>query len=859
MLRLCLWTLFIVLTVAETGLDGWLRYARVPNAQDIATRLPSSIVALDASHGSPVHTAALELQHGIAGIVGKTLEISNDCEPASSALVVGTIDKYREICRVQNILVDDRGQDFASTQHALAATGDLDLVLDGFAINVIDVSVTILALNERGVLYGVFNYLSQLAQGDLSKESFISNPDAPLRWTNEWDNLDGSIERGYGGVSIFFTNGTILEDLTRASLYARLVSSVGINAVVVNNVNSNAEIFSARNIEGLGRIADVFRPYGVQLGVAAKFDAPKTLGGLSTYDPLDADVIAWWKDITEQIYIRMPDFAGYLVKANSEGQPGPLTYNRTFADGANMFAKPLKPHGGVVMFRAFVWDDLDYDDWKADRANTAVEYFHPLDGKFDDNVVVQIKHGPIDFQVREPVHPLFANLRDTNVAIEVQPSPEYLGQNCHYVYLAPMWKEVYDFDLRVDNSTSLVRDIVSGKHFGRPLGGYAGVTGVGSNMTWLGHHLSMSNLYAFGRLAWSPTLGSEDILAEWTRLTFGLDEHVLQVISKISMQSWPAYENYTGPLGIQTLTDILYTHFGPGVATMDANSWGFWTRSDQNSIGVDRTSWNGSGNTALYPFEIAQMYENIDQTPEALLLWFHHVNYTHKLSSRKTVIQHMYDTHYNGAETAQSFVTQWETLKDKIDDERYEEVLFRLHFQAGHSIVWRDAVNGYFRNLSGIPDEKNRVWNHPYRIEAESMHLDGYKTYTVYPYETASNATAIVTSSNTTTGTATASLNFPDGTYTLAINFFDLYGGASDYSVSINEKLVGQWTEDWIDGGIKLGHEQSRYLDSHSATRIALGKVNIKRGDLLTITGVPDGIEPAPLDYVVFGPEGVVD
>jgi alpha-glucuronidase len=305
--------------------------------------------------------------------------------------------------------------------------------------------------------------------------------------------MDGSIERGYAGPSIFFRDGFVVDNVTRVVEYARLLASIRVNGIIVNNVNANATLLNARNIEGLGRLADSLRPFGIQLGISLKFDSPQTFGGLNSYDPLDPKVDAWWANVTNQIYKRVPDMAGYLVKANSEGQPGPLTYNRTLADGANMFAKAAKPYGGVVMFRAFVYDNhINPANWTADRANAAVDFFQHLDGKFDDNVVVQIKYGPIDFQVREPPSPLFSTLRNTSTAIELQVSQEYLGQQDHLVYLAPLWKEILDFDLLADDQPSTVEDIISGRRFNRPLGGYAAVVNVGTNTTWLGSHLGMS-------------------------------------------------------------------------------------------------------------------------------------------------------------------------------------------------------------------------------------------------------------------------------------------------------------------------------------------------------------------------------
>ncbi|KAB8069550.1 glycoside hydrolase [Aspergillus leporis] len=509
------------------------------------------------------------------------------------------------------------------------------------------------------------------------------------------------------------------------------------------------------------------------------------------------------------------------------------------------------------MFRTFVYDHhINESIWTNDRANAQVDFFKQLDNQFEENVILQIKYGPIDFQVREPVSPLFANLYQTNMAIELQVTQEYLGQQDHLVYLPPLWKTILDFDLRVDHKPSVVRDIVSGQRFDRPLGGWAAVVNVGTNTTWLGSHLAMSNLYAYGRMAWNPTDDSEAMLQDWIRLTFGRDQSVLNILTHMSMESWTAYENYSGNLGIQTLTDILYTHYGPNPASQDNNGWGQWTRADGDTIGMDRTVKNGTGNAGQYPDEVAQVYEDIDNTPDDLLLWFHHVPYTHRLHSGKTVIQHFYDAHYDGAETAQGFVSQWESLNGLIDDQRFNEVLTRLIYQAGHSIVWRDAINNFYWNLSGVSDEKGRVGNHPWRVEAESMTLDGYKVYEVSPFETASKYKAIVTTSNSTAGTAEMKLEFPSGTYDLGVNYYDMYGGKSEWTVYINDQVVGRWEGNSED---IMGHNPSIYIDGHSATRITFRDVSIQQGDQLKIIGVPDGIEPAPLDYVVLLPPNIVD
>ncbi|KAF7194307.1 putative alpha-glucuronidase A [Pseudocercospora fuligena] len=825
------------LVSAEDGLQGWLRYAPLPDEYH-HNSLPSSIVVLNRTQGSPVYTAGEELQQGLLQIFGKKVATNAAATDLESSIVVGTVDQYMNTFQ---------GQDL-----------HFNLTEDGFSLSVRDDNVHILGQNERGALYGAFEYLSMLAQGNFSNVEYITNPAARIRWTNEWDNMDSSIERGFAGKSIFFEDGHIRSNLTRAAEYARLLASIRVNAVVVNNVNANYTTLKPDNIEGLGRIADVFRPYGIQLGMSLYFASPANLSVTDTYDPLDASVINFWHNITDQIYERIPDMAGYLVKANSEGQPGPLHYNRTLAEGANLFARALKPHGGVLMFRAFVYDQLNESDWKADRAKAAVDYFKPLDGEFDVNVVVQIKYGPIDFQVREPVSPLFANLRNTSTAIELQVAQEYLGQQCHLVYLPPLWKTITDFDLRLDNDTSLTKDVFTGKYLQRPLGGSAAVVNVGMNSTWLGSHLAMSNLYAYGRLAWNWDLDSEAILQDWIRLTFGFNDKVQDTITDMSMRSWPAYENYTGNLGVQTLTDILYTHFGPNPQTQDNTGWGQWTRADNDSIGMDRTVWNGTGYSGQYPPQVAAQYEDVSTTPENLILWFHHLPYDHQLKSGQTIIQHFYDAHVAGAITAHEFLEQWRGLKGLIDDERFEHVLFRQQFQAGHSIVWRDAITNFYHNLSGIPDLHGNVGFHPHRIEAEKMELDGYELHTVSPFEAASNYTAIVTSSNTTSGTASVEIPFDDETYDLAVAYYDMYGGNSTYTVSLNDDVIGNWTADIVDTG-KLGHTPSIYIDGHSATRITYYGVAIKKGDVLKIVGQPDGIEPAPLDYVVLLPPGVVD
>jgi alpha-glucuronidase len=492
LLQTVTWLAICGLAVAESGIDGWLRYKQLPDGIPSHHKLPNRIIAVNPTELSPIDTAAIELQNGISGIFGQFVPRGHEVLDCRYSIVVSTVVTYPEECG--------------------KLPPHLGLVEDGFWLSIESGSVRIVGRNERGALYGAFEYLSRLSQGNLSDDTFVSNPTNTIRWTNEWDNMDGTIERGYGGRSIFFAGNKTDPLKARVKQYGRLLASIGVNGAILTNVNANPITLEDENVKGVAEIADILRPYGVQVGLALNFASPQLLGNLSTFDPLDETVISWWANVTKTIYQKIPDFAGYLVKANSEGQPGPLTYNRTLAQGANMFGDILEPHGGILLFRTFVYELLNITDWKADRAAEAYNILQGLDGKFHDNVVLQSKFGPLDFQVREPAHPLFGYFKNQNNAMEIQVSQEYLGQQAHTVYQAPHWKEVLDVDLRVDGKRSLVRDIISGKRYDKRRGGICGVVNIGRSDTWLGNHLSMSNLYAFGRLAWDPTLTSEDMI-----------------------------------------------------------------------------------------------------------------------------------------------------------------------------------------------------------------------------------------------------------------------------------------------------------------------------------------------------------
>jgi alpha-glucuronidase len=816
-------------TRAETGYEAWLRYAPLEQAaRERYAPLPARVVVLGDS--AVLAAAQREMIRGVHGMLGRVLRADKG-PPRDRSIILGTFEAIHAI-----------DPDF----HARG-----DLREDGFWLTTAEVHglecLVVAATMERGVLYGVFALLSKIARNEsIAALDEVQQPYAPIRWADQWDNFDGRIERGYGGPSIFFENGTVRADLSRVADYARLLASVGINGCAINNVNADPRILEDNFLPQLVRVADVFRPWGVRMSLAVDLSSPKLIGGLDTFDPLDPRVGEWWRKKVDEIYRRIPDFGGFVVKADSEGRMGPSTYGRTPADAANVIAQALQPYGGVVFYRAFVYNHhLDWREPKNDRAKAAYDNFHPLDGKFADNVIIQIKHGPIDFQAREPVSPLFGALEKTNEAIELEVTQEYTGQQRHLCFLPPMWKEVLDFDLHAGSDGTPVKQLVSGKTFHRPTGGFVGVVNVGMDANWLGHPLAMANLYGFGRLAWDPNLSPKTIAEEWTQLTFGSDPAVVRTIEDMQLASWRIYESYTGPLGAQTLTDILGSHYGPGIESSERNGWGQWHRADHEGIGMDRSVATGTGYAGQYRAPVAKLFESVETTPDDLLLFFHHVPYTHGLHSGKTVIQHIYDAHYEGAERAADYVRQWKSLKGHVDEERYAAVLARLEYQSGHAIVWRDAICNWFLRASGIPDAKSRVGNHPGRVEAEAMQLQGYVPVDVIPWENASGGQAIECSRQQ--GCA-ASFRFAGaaGSYEIDIQYFDQNNGESKFSISVGDHVVEEW--------VANDHLPATKIGGDSSTRRRITGLALHPGDEIRIEGIPDREEHAPLDYVEIHP-----
>jgi alpha-glucuronidase len=811
---------------AETGYSAWLRY--VPTENHINRRpyraMPGSVFA--PGNSALIQAAQRELVLGVRGMLGKTLRTEG--RPNSeSTIILGTFASLHQL------------------EPALRLAGNLGE--DGYVLKRVTLnghsSILVTAPTDRGVVYGVFALLRKIGLGEpISEIDERQIPYAPIRMLNHWDNLDGTIERGYAGPSIFFEKNNVVTDLSRVRDYARLMASVGINACSINNVNANTRVITTEFLPQLARVAEVFRDWGVRLFVSIDFSSPQKIGGLATFDPLDQRVAEFWKKIADEIYHLIPDFGGFVLKADSEGRLGPSAYGRSHADAANVIARALKPHRGIIFYRGFVYDHhMDWRNLKNDRARAAYDNLQPLDGRFDDNVVLQIKHGPIDFQVREPASPLFGALERTNQAIELQITQEYTGQQRHLCFLVPMWKEVLDFDMQAKGSGTPVKDLVAGKTFNRSAGGFVGVSNVGRDQSWLGL-LAMANLYGFGRLAWNPNLTSQQIAEEWARLSFNGDPLVVKTIVQMQLKSWPTYEKYTGPLGAGTLTDIINIHYGPGVESSERNGWGQWHRADDRGIGMDRTMATGTGFTGQYRGPVAKMYESVESCPDELLLFMHHLPYAHVLHSGKTIIQHIYDTHYEGVEEANRFVGQWESIKGRVDAQRYQEILSRLEYQAGHAQVWRDAVCTWFLRQSGIPDVRNRAGTFPYRVEAESMKLEGYQIEEIRPWEAASGSKAI--RCLTPSGQCSASFRHTGkpGRYDLNIQYFDQNNGASRFKLFVSTRLVGEWVADDVLPTSKM--------DGHSSTRRRIRGLLLRPRDEIRIEGFQNGGEGAPVDYV---------
>ena len=561
------------------------------------------------------------------------------------------------------------------------------MTADAYAIKSVGGKTVITAANDAGLLYGAFHLLRLQQTGQSTTGLDIrEQPAYDLRILNHWDNPNGTVERGFAGKSIFLN-----PDPQRMKQYARANASIGINGTVLNNVNAKPEALTTESLQKAKVIADLLRPYGIRVYLSINFASPIKVGGLETADPLDAKVVNWWKDKVNEIYRMIPDFGGFLVKANSEGEPGPQDFGRTHADGANMLGKVLKPHKGIVMWRAFV-----YKPQSRDRANQACEEFVPLDGQFADNVIIQIKNGPVDFQPREPYNPLFTSLQKTSMMVEFQITQEYLGAANHLVYLAPMWKEFFGWVKPAS------------------LRAMAGVANIGDDTNWCGHHFAQSNWYAFGRLAWNPALTSEQIAEEWLQQSFSLtpvpspkgEGSIYSQLLSVMLRSREACVSYMMPLGIHHIFAGTH-HYGPEPWYAPRGLRADWTppyyhKADSIGLGFDRTL-TGSGNVKQYPEELCRLYNDINTCPENLLAWFHHVPWDHKMKSGRTFWDELCHKYDDGVHEARHFLVVWDAMKPYVDSQRFDEVQRKLRIQARDAEWWRDACLLYFQTFSNRP------------------------------------------------------------------------------------------------------------------------------------------------------------
>lgn len=687
--RVLLTMLSLVLCInlqAEDGYKLWLRYEPVKDQakREFISELFSKVIV----HGESSTFDAIreELIRAASGMIGTEPGLKEDLSEGAS-LVIGT----PQTCE---LLTSSEIRD------KLVSLG-----AEGYLIDYLDLEgmkYLVIAANEPvGALYGTFHLLRMLqADGEISGLPITESPRIRHRLLNHWDNLDRTVERGYAGFSIWNWHKLPHFIDTRYTDYARANASIGINCSVVTNVNANAFVLTPAYIEKVAALADVFRPYGITLYLTARFSAPREIGGLETADPLDPEVRQWWTDKVKEIYASIPDFGGFLVKANSEGQPGPQNYDRTHADGANMLAEAVAPYGGIVMWRAFVYSA----ERDMDRAMQANYEFVPLDGEFLDNVLIQVKNGPIDFQPREPFHPLFAAMPKTALAPEFQITQEYLGQANHLCYMAPLFKECLDADTYIPEKGSTVARIIDGSVHPHERTAMAGVSNIGMDRNWTGHHFGQANWYAFGRLAWDHGLTSEEIAGEWIRLTFGDDPAVQKTLMQIMMKSREAVVNYMTPLGLHHIMGRGH-HFGPGPWVRGGRpDWTsvYYHKADSLGIGFNRTA-TGSNALSQYAPEIAEPYSNPGTCPEEYLLWFHHLPWDYTMQSGRTLWDELCFRYDLGVKMARKMKTAWEGVEGEIDPDRFSHVLSHLHIQELEAAWWRNACLLYFQQFSGRP------------------------------------------------------------------------------------------------------------------------------------------------------------
>jgi alpha-glucuronidase len=706
---------------AEDGYDMWLRYSPVADS-GLLKAYQKQLNQLVVEGDSPTLLAAKnELQRGLNGLLTKPIAVSTG-KLAQHAVVIGTPENSPLIASL-------------NLTARLAVLGAEGYLLEQTRINKRDV-IIIAANTDIGVLYGSFHFLRLIqTQQTLAKLSITSVPKLQHRVVNHWDNVNRLVERGYAGLSLWDW-GTLPDYKSpRYTDYARINASLGINGTVINNVNADPRLLSDQFLKKIAALADVFRPYGIKVYLSINYNSPRAFGDLDIADPLDPRVAKWWQERTKKVYEYIPDFGGYLVKANSEGQPGPQDYGRNHADGANMLAAALKPYGGVVFWRAFV-----YHPDIGDRFRGAYDEFKPLDGKFADNVILQVKNGPIDFQPREPYSSLFSAMEKTNMMMEFQVTQEYFGFATHLAYQGPLFEEALRTETYVKGEGSSIGNILEGKVFNNTKHtGMAAVINPGTDRNWTGHPFVQSSWYAFGRMAWDHTISAESAAEEWLRMTFSNDEKFIAPVKQMMLTSREAGVNYRSPLGLTHLYSQ-GDHYGPAPWTdnLERADWTaiYYHRAAKDGIGFDRTK-TGSNAIAQYPAPLMKQYGDINAVPEELLLWFHHVSWDHKMKSGRNLWEELVHKYYDGVEQVRSMQREWDKVEPFVDAERFAQVKALLQVQERDAVIWRDSCVLYFQTFSGKPI--------PAKYEKPKHDLEYYKTlartrYVPEPWHPASSS-----------------------------------------------------------------------------------------------------------------------
>ena len=678
---------FSLKSYSDNGYDLWLKYQKIENKALLNTYKNTLNSISFTGNTATLNAAKEEIVRGLSGLLNHEYTISK-AVASTNALIIATKE------HIDSQFTEQLKNDFTQ------------LKKNGFIIKSItkkNRKYTIITSNdELGVLYGVFNFLRLIqTHKSINDLHIVDAPTIDIRLLNHWDNLDRTVERGYAGESIW--NWHKLPDFIdqRYIDYARANASIGINGTVLTNVNSNALILTPQYLEKVTALANVFRPYGIKVYLTARFSAPIEIGGLSTADPLHKEVQQWWNDKAKEIYSQIPDFGGFLVKANSEGQPGPQNYGRNHVDGAKMLATAVAPYGGIVMWRAFVYSERDTDD----RAKQAYTEFVPFDGQFPDNVIIQVKNGAIDFQPREPFHPMFGAMPKTNVMMEFQITQEYLGFSTHLVFLPKLYQEVLSSDTYVKGKGTTVANVIDGSLHTKKITAMAGVANIGSDLNWTGHPFAQANWYGFGRLAWNPHLSAEEIADEWLRSTFSNKDEFVEPMTDLLINSRETVVNYMTPLGLHHIMDTNH-HYGPGpwVSNLSRPEWNpvYYHKADSLGIGFNRST-DGSNAVSQYSKELKTIYNNLESCPEELLLWFHHVPWNYKLKNGDTLWNNMALTYQKGVNEVAQMEATWKMMEPYVDNQRFQEVNMLLKIQLKEANWWKNACMLYFQQYANLP------------------------------------------------------------------------------------------------------------------------------------------------------------